>query len=206
MKFKDYKVEEFLEDLSSTSPSPGGGSVAGLAAALAGSLNSMVYSLTINKKAFEKEDLEIKKLVLDFHEASNKFIKISTEAMEKDREAFNKLMDCYKMPKNTEEEIALRNKTIEEKTIGAMMAPYELAKDCVKFYDNIDIAVKHGNKMLLSDAKCAAIFLHAAIEASIENVKINLGSISNKEYAEKIEKDINDIFIESKNRKKAICG
>ena len=166
----------------------------------------MVYSLTINKKAFEKEDLEIKKLVLDFHEASNKFIKISTEAMEKDREAFNKLMDCYKMPKNTEEEIALRNKTIEEKTIGAMMAPYELAKDCVKFYDNIDIAVKHGNKMLLSDAKCAAIFLHAAIEASIENVKINLGSISDKEYAEKIEKDINDIFIESKNRKKAICG
>ena len=83
MKFKDYKVEEFLEDLSSTSPSPGGGSVAGLAAALAGSLNSMVYSLTINKKAFEKEDLEIKKLVLDFHEASNKFIKISTEAMER---------------------------------------------------------------------------------------------------------------------------
>ena len=44
MRFKDYKIDEFLEDLSSSSPSPGGGSVAGLVAALSGSLNSMVYS------------------------------------------------------------------------------------------------------------------------------------------------------------------
>ena len=75
MRFKDYKIDEFLEDLSSSSPSPGGGSVAGLVAALSGSLNSMVYSLTVNKKSFESLDGETKKTVLDFKEASGKFIK-----------------------------------------------------------------------------------------------------------------------------------
>lgn len=206
MDFKDYKIQEFLVDLASSSPSPGGGSVAGLVAALAGSLNSMVYSLTVNKKAFENADMETKKLVLDFKEASDKFILKSVESMEKDRTAFNKLMDCYKLPKGNEEEVALRNKAIAEKTIGAMMAPYELAKDAYKFYDNIDIAVKYGNKMLLSDAICAAILLHASIEAAIENVKINLGNISNKEYANKIELEMKEILEKSLERKNSIIN
>ena len=101
MEFKDYKIEEFINDLSSPLPAPGGGSVAGLVAALSGSLNSMVYSLTINKKAFEKQDVETQKLVLDFKEASAKFTKKALTLMEEDREEFNKLMDCYKLPKET---------------------------------------------------------------------------------------------------------
>ena len=66
MKFNQLNIEEFLCDLSSEKPSPGGGSVAALLAALASSLNSMVYSLTINKKSFESLDNEIQKTVLDF--------------------------------------------------------------------------------------------------------------------------------------------
>ena len=54
MLFKEYSIDKFIEELSSDAPSPGGGSVAALVAALASSLNSMVYSLTVDKKAFEK--------------------------------------------------------------------------------------------------------------------------------------------------------
>lgn len=204
MEFKEYKVEEFLNDLASSSPSPGGGSVAGLVSALAASLNSMVYSLTVNKKAFEKMEMEEKKLVLDYKEASDRFIKKSIDSMEKDREAFNKLMDCYKLPKDTEEEVTYRNKAIAEKTIGAMMAPYQLAKEAYNFYDNIDVAVKYGNKMLLSDAICAAILLSAAIESSIENVKINLASIKNKDYAKKVDNEMKEIYTKSIERKQKI--
>lgn len=204
MEFKEYKVEEFLNDLASSSPSPGGGSVAGLVSALAASLNSMVYSLTVNKKAFEKMEMEEKKLVLDYKEASDRFIKKSIDSMEKDREAFNKLMDCYKLPKDTEEEVTYRNKAIAEKTIGAMMAPYQLAKEAYNFYDNIDVAVKYGNKMLLSDAICAAILLNAAIESSIENVKINLASIKNKDYAKKVDNEMKEIYTKSIERKQKI--
>lgn len=204
MEFKEYKIDNFLEDLASDLASPGGGSVAGLVSALAASLNSMVYSLTVNKKSFEKQDIEVQKTVLDFKEASSKFIKRSMILMENDREYFNKLMDCYKLPKDTEEEKAKRQKEIAEKTLGAMKAPYDLAKESYEFYDNIDIAVKYGNKMLLSDASCAAILLNAAIECAIVNVRINLASIKNESYVNKIEKELQNIEKLSIERKQKI--
>lgn len=204
MKFKEYKIEEFIYDLSSESPSPGGGSVAALVASLAASLNSMVYSLTVNKKKFAEVDLDTKKLVLDFKEASDKFSKRAINLMEEDRDAFNKLMDCYKLPKSTEEEIKFRNNEIDKKTLGALKAPYDITKECYSFYDNIDIAVKYGNKMLLSDAACAAILLDAAIESAIVNVRINLASLKNKEYVEKLENELQEIEKNSKQRKNDI--
>lgn len=204
MEFKEYKIDNFLEDLASDLASPGGGSVAGLVSALAASLNSMVYSLTVNKKSFEKQDIEVQKTVLDFKEASSKFIKRAMILMENDREYFNKLMDCYKLPKDTEEEKAKRQKEIAEKTLGAIKAPYDLAKESYAFYDNIDIAVKYGNKMLLSDASCAAILLNAAIECAIVNVRINLASIKNESYVNKIEEEVKNIEKLSIERKQKI--
>lgn len=206
MEFKDYKIEDFINDLSSPLPSPGGGSVAGLVGALSGSLNSMVYSLTVNKKSFEKKDLETQKLVLDFKEASAKFTKKALMLMEEDRKEFNKLMDCYKLPKETEEEKEFRNKEIKQRTVKAMMAPKKLAEECYKFYDNIDAAVEYGNKMLVSDAVCAAILLNAAVESAIVNVKINLNSLKNLPIAKEIEKEMKELEENSLKRKEKICS
>ena len=206
MEFKDYKIEDFINDLSSPLPSPGGGSVAGLEGALSGSLNSMVYSLTVNKKSFEKKDLETQKLVLDFKEASAKFTKKALMLMEEDRKEFNKLMDCYKLPKETEEEKEFRNKEIKQRTVKAMMAPKKLAEECYKFYDNIDAAVEYGNKMLVSDAVCAAILLNAAVESAIVNVKINLNSLKDLPIAKEIEKEMKELEENSLKRKEKICS
>ena len=206
MEFKDYKIEDFINDLSSPLPSPGGGSVAGLVGALSGSLNSMVYSLTVNKKSFEKKDLETQKLVLDFKEASAKFTKKALMLMEEDRKEFNKLMDCYKLPKETEEEKEFRNKEIKQRTVKAMMAPKKLAEECYKFYDNIDAAVEYGNKMLVSDAVCAAILLNAAVESAIVNVKINLNSLKDLPIAKEIEKEMKESEENSLKRKEKICS
>lgn len=204
MNFNEYKIEEFLMDLSSDSPSPGGGSVAGLVAALSGSLNSMVYSLTVNKKSFESKDPDTKKLVLDFKEASGKFVKNAVKLMELDRKYFNELMDCYKLKKDSEEDKKKRNIAIMQGTLKAMKAPLDLTRECYKFYDNIDIAVEYGNKMLLSDAGCAASLLHAAIETSIINVKVNLNSLRERSFAKDIEKEIKDIENNSLKRKDSI--
>ena len=206
MEFKDYKIEDFINDLSSPLPSPGGGSVAGLVGALSGSLNSMVYSLTVNKKSFEKKDLETQKLVLDFKEASAKFTKKALMLMEEDRKEFNKLMDCYKLPKETEEEKEFRNKEIKQRTVKAMMAPKKLAEECYKFYDNIDAAVEYGNKMLVSDAVCAAILLNAAVESAIVNVKINLNSLKDLPIAKEIEKEMKELEENSLKIKEKICS
>ncbi|WP_294348424.1 cyclodeaminase/cyclohydrolase family protein [uncultured Clostridium sp.] len=204
MDFKDYEIIKFIEDLSSDLPSPGGGSVAGLMAALSGSLNSMVYSLTVNKKSFEDLDGETKKMVLDFSEASKKFTIKSLKFMEDDRKYFNDLMKIYKMKKDTEEEKEIRKKAVLEGTLKAMKTPLELCREGYKFYDNIEIAVRYGNKMLLSDAGCAASLLHSVIECSVINVKVNLTSLRSKSFAKGIEEEVNGLLKSSLDRKEKI--
>lgn len=205
MEFKEYKIEKFIEDLSSDMPSPGGGNVAALTAALSASLNSMVYSLTLNKKSFDKLDEEAQKLVLDCKEFSSRFTKKALRFMDEDREAFMKLMEAYKLKKDSEEEKKIRNTKILEGTVKAMDVPLKLTKEAYKFYDYIDVAVDYGNKMLASDAGCAAILLHAAIESSIINVKVNLNSLREKKMAIAIEEEINNIAKKSLMRKEDIC-
>ena len=160
--------------------------------------------MTVNKKSFESLDGETKKTVLDFKEASGKFIKKSMELMELDREYFNKLMDCYKLPKDSDEEKKIRSAAIVQGTVKAMKAPLELAKECYNFYDNIDVAVKYGNRMLISDAGCAAILLHAAIESAIVNVKVNLNSLRDKPFAKSVELELVELEEKSIKRKDSI--
>ncbi|VYU63291.1 formiminotransferase-cyclodeaminase [Clostridium tertium] len=201
MLFKDYTVDYFLEELSSDAPSPGGGSTAALVAALAGSLNSMVYSLTVGKKAFENLDKENQNKMIKLKEETSKFIKVSQEFMEEDRRDFLVLMDCYKLSKNTEEEIALRKKNINKCTIKAMETPLRLAKACLDFYNNIDFAVEFGNKNLVSDAGVAASLLHSAIESAAINVKVNLSFVKSEYNYKEVEDTLESILSKSNSLK-----
>jgi len=189
MEFKEYSIEKFLMELSSDMPSPGGGSTAALVAALASSLNSMVYSLTVNKKSFEKLSNEKKEEMIKFEERAKNFTKLAQSFMERDRTDFTELMESFKLPKDTDEEKSIRSKVIKEKTFKAMESPLDLARECLGFYENISFAVEYGNRNLISDAGVAAILLHGAIESAILNVKINLNSLRKEKYAEEIEKE-----------------
>ncbi|MGN0145053.1 MAG: cyclodeaminase/cyclohydrolase family protein [Clostridium sp.] len=203
MKFCDYTIKKFICDLESDMPAPGGGSVAGLIAALSGALNSMVYSLTVDKKSYRNLDEETQSMIKNFQEKSLEFSKRSLQLMDEDRENFLKLMDCYKMPKETEEEKSIRKEALRENTIKSMEAPLALARECVKFYENLDVMAQYGNKMLLSDLGISAILLHSAIESSIVNVKVNLNGLRNEEFFEDYDKEIESIYetsIKEKNR------
>ncbi|MGL5352506.1 MAG: cyclodeaminase/cyclohydrolase family protein [Clostridium sp.] len=204
MEFREYSIDRFLSELSSDAPSPGGGSTAALVAALAASLNSMVYSLTVNKKAFENLSDHKKDEMIIFQDKARKFTKLAQSFMEKDRIDFTALMDSYKLPKDSEDEKLIRSKVIKEKTYSAMESPLDLARECLGFYENIIFAVEFGNKNLISDAGVAAILLHAAIESAILNVKINLNSLRKEEYAKEVEKECITILETSLTRKTEI--
>ncbi|MDU7149760.1 MAG: cyclodeaminase/cyclohydrolase family protein [Clostridium sp.] len=194
MLFKDYTVYKFILELSSDAPSPGGGSTAALVAALSSSLNSMVYSLTIGKKVFEKLSDNEKNKMVKLQEEAKEFIKKAQNFMEQDRDDFLSLMDSYKLPKDNEEEIIIRKEKIKENTMQAMETPLLLAEECIKFYDNIEFAIKHGNKNLISDAGVATVLLHSAIESSIINVKVNLNFLREEEICEEIENKCKSIL------------
>lgn len=204
MDFKDYSIDKFLYELKTDLPSPGGGSTAALVSALAGALNSMVYSFTVDKKAFEKLDDNNKEKMISLKEKCEEFISKSIYYMEADRDTFTELMDTFKLPKNTDEEKKYRSQIIKEKTIAAMESPLNLAKDSLEFYDNIDFAIGFGNKNLTSDAIVAAILLHSAIECAIVNVFINFRSLGNKEGYENIPDECKKIIESSLVRKTEI--
>ena len=197
MLFKYYKIEDFLEELSSDAPSPGGGSTAALVFALSVSLNSMVYSLTVGKKVYEALKDEEKEKMLTLHKEAKNLVVVATEFMEKDRKDFLSLMESYKLPKSNEKEVELRKEKIKEFTIKAMNTPMELAEECIKFYENIEFAIRYGNKNLVSDAGVAATLLHSAIESAIINVKVNLNFLREEGFCSEIEEKANRIISDS---------
>lgn len=204
MKFCNETIKDFLEDLGSDSSAPGGGSVAGLISALSGALNSMVYSLTVGKKNYLSLDSNERNIIDKFQKQSKDFTLRSLELMEEDRDNFLELMDCYKLPKNSEEDKEKRCLAINDKTIKAMEAPLILARESLAFYENLNIMAKHGNKMLLSDLSIAALLLHCAIESSIVNVKVNLNGLRKEEFFESINKELEDILEKSLREKNTI--
>lgn len=206
MKFCDETINKFLDDLGSDLSAPGGGSVAGLISALSGALNSMVYSLTIGKKAYLALEDSKKNMIDKFQKESKEFTKRSLELMEMDRSNFLELMDCYKLPKDSDEEKEARKKAIHDKTIKSMEAPLMLARESLAFYENLNVMAEYGNKMLLSDLEISAILLHASIESSIVNVKVNLNSLRQDEIFEKLDKEIKEIMEKSIKNKEKICG
>ena len=204
MKFCDESIKQFLEELGSDLSAPGGGSVAGLIAALSGALNSMVYSLTVGKKNYVNLQDSEKEIINKFQKEAKEFTLRSLELMEDDRANFLKLMDSYKLPKETEEDKEKRTLAIKENTIKSMEAPLILARQSLEFYENLKIMAKYGNKMLLSDLAISAILLNSAIESSIVNVKVNLNGLRSEEFFYKIDNELNGIMEKSIKEKNLI--
>ena len=171
-------LKSFLDELASSSPAPGGGSVAALAGALGAALTSMVCNLTIGKKKYADVEDEMKKILKQSEELRGRF----TVLVEKDTEAFNKVMEAFSLPKDNESQKALRAAAIEAATKEATMVPLEVMKHCIDVMALAQNVAAHGNKNSVSDAGVSALMLHAACESAALNVRINLNGLSNSEF------------------------
>ncbi len=168
----------FLDELASVSPAPGGGSVAALAGALGSALTAMVCNLTIGKKKYAGVDEEMKKILLQAEEMRGLF----TALIDKDTEAFNKVMEAFTLPKDTEPQKALRAAAIREATKEATNVPLEVMKHCIDALALAQQVAASGNVNSVSDAGVSALMLHAAVESAALNVRINLNNLSDSEF------------------------
>src|SRR6056297_2841879 len=122
---KNKTLEEFSFETASSEPVPGGGSIAAYSGALSAALSEMVANLTVGKKKYEDVEEEMK-LILD----KSEMIRVKMlDNIEKDCEAFDKVMAGFKLPKNTEEEKTHRTKMIQESLVAAAEIPLEIAKE-----------------------------------------------------------------------------
>lgn len=183
-------VNEFISELASNSPAPGGGSVAALCGSLGAALTSMVFNLTVGKKAYlalgDEGRASVDEGLVKANELKDAFLNLMNE----DTQVFNKLMAAFKMPKETEEEKATRSEVIQEAYKAATNVPLEVARKAYDIYEIIEIAIDHGNKNAISDAGVAALLAQATIEGAIMNVKINLGSIKDEEFTSALREEI----------------
>ena len=193
----DLKLKDFLDELSSSSPAPGGGSVSALAGAAGCSLILMVGNLTIGKKKFkllslEKQD-EYQKSIKKFNYNKEKFV----ELIDKDTEAFNLLMKAYKMSKNTSEELVKRQIEIEKATLGCIKVPLEVSLLGLETIKELGKLIENSNKNTISDQGVSVLMLHSAIEGACMNVLINLPGLEDEKQVNDYKKIIEDILSES---------
>jgi len=171
-------IHAFLDDLASSSPAPGGGSVAALSGALGSALTSMVCNLTIGKKKYADVDEEMKKVLGQAEHLREQF----TELVERDTHAFNKVMEAFALPKETDPQKALRAAAIREATKEATLVPLEVMKHCIDALALAQTVAAKGNANSVSDAGVSAIMLHAALEAAALNVRINLKRLNDPDF------------------------
>jgi formiminotetrahydrofolate cyclodeaminase len=171
-------LNSFLDELASESPAPGGGSVAALAGALGAALTSMVCRLTIGKKKYVEVEVEMKAILAQAEALRAQFATLVDE----DTAAFNKVMEAYGLPKDSEAQKTLRTAAIREATKEATMVPLEVMKHCIDAMALVGNVAAKGNVNSVSDAGVGALMLHAACESAALNVRINLKGLSDSEF------------------------
>ncbi|OGD15454.1 methenyltetrahydrofolate cyclohydrolase [Candidatus Atribacteria bacterium RBG_19FT_COMBO_35_14] len=196
----DKKINNFLDELASNSPTPGGGSVAALAGALGAGLISMVGNLTIGKKKYEDVEEDIKKII----SSSEKLRYELSQLLEEDVKVFNNFMATYKMPKETEDEKKIRTEKIQESLIEAAKVPLKVAYKCLDILTLSQQVAEKGNINVVSDAGVAALMADAALESAILNVKINLRMIKDEKVRTELSSSIKEILLKEKGQKEKV--
>ncbi|MGI6020583.1 MAG: cyclodeaminase/cyclohydrolase family protein [Lachnospiraceae bacterium] len=179
MNYSKLPCDEYIEILSSKEPVPGGGGTSALVGALGCALGNMVGSLTVGKKKYADIEDTLISLQREMKEVTSDLI----ICVDRDTEVFAKLAAAYKMPKSTPEEIAEKDRVMEECLKEASDVPIAIMEKCCKAVELVEKFAELGSPMAISDAGVAAVLCKAAIEGAALNVYINTKSMKNEALA-----------------------
>ncbi len=180
MPFSDQTVQQFIDELASPSPAPGGGTAAALSGALSAALISMVCQLTIGRKNYENVSAELEAILARAQARRRTLI----ELMEADAAAYDAVIATYKLPKETEQDKAARTAATQEALKRAAEVPFQIAGACADLLDMVLPVAAKGNKNAASDAGSAALLAEAGLRAALLNVQINLSAIKDEAYVQ----------------------
>ena len=170
MNTGSYKIDDYLKEVASKAPIPGGGGASAVAGALSAALSSMVCNLTVGKKSYMAVEDDVKKILESMNSHIDSFLKLA----DKDAEVFK--------PKD-EKEKSEHEKNMEKLLLGAAMIPLEVMKEARGMLDDIKFLAKNGSKLAVSDAGVAVSLLRSAVSGAMMNVVINLKYMKDKKLA-----------------------
>lgn len=181
-KLSDMTCTEFAEETASESPAPGGGSISAYMGALAAALGTMVANLSAHKAGWDDRWKEFSDQADRGHELLQQLLLLVDE----DTEAFNRIMDAFKMPKSSEEEKAARAAAIEEATLYATRIPLSTMETACAVFPLLESMARTGNPASVSDAGVGALAARSAVLGAQLNVRINATSLKNRDEADSL--------------------
>ncbi len=190
MSFTTYTCEDFVDILATKAPVPGGGGASALVGAIGTALGNMVGSLTVGKKKYADVEADI----IALKEKADALQKDFLHLVEEDARVFEPLSKAYGMPKDTEEEKAEKARVMEIVLKDACSVPMEIMRKCCEAIDIIEEFAAKGSVIALSDAGVGAAFCKAALLGASLNVFINTKSMANREYAESLNKEAEEMM------------
>lgn len=175
-------VTEFIEELSSKSPVPGGGGACAAVGAFAAALGMMVANLTTGKKRYAGVEDEIR----DVRERLMELKEELTALVDKDAEAFRPLSKAYALPGKSPEERDEKDRIMEKALYDASVVPLEIMETIHKSMQLLAVLEEKGSRIAVSDAGAGILFAQAALEGASLNIFINTKLMKDRERAGKL--------------------
>ena len=189
-KLIDFSVKDFAEETAAESMAPGGGSIAAYVGALGVSLGTMVANLSAHKAGWDAKW----EYFSNWAEKGQQYKNDLLFLVDEDTNAFNKIIDGFRMPKTNSEEIEARKLAIENATKYATEIPFKVMETA---YNSIEVMLemmKNGLQNSLSDGGVGVLCAKTAVTGAYFNVRINAKDIKDKQFAENILAKSEDIY------------
>jgi glutamate formiminotransferase/formiminotetrahydrofolate cyclodeaminase len=169
-KLASMTLERFADQTASESPAPGGGSVAAYCGVLAASLAAMVANLSAHKRGWDSRWAYFS----DWAEKGQALKSRLMLAVDEDTAAFNKVLEAFGMPKDSDAEKAMRKKAIADATRYAAQVPLKVAQLSAECFELCETMAREGNPNSVTDAAVGALCARAAVKGATLNVRVNL--------------------------------
>ena len=178
MKLQDLTVKAFLEKTAANEAVPGGGSSSALNAAIASALGEMVANLTIGKKKYAEVEERMRELAAAMSAYRSRFV----NDIDRDADAYRQVMDAYRLPKESGEEIKVRDEKIQQAMKSASLVPMEVAETALEMLMLLAETMEKGNSNAVTDGLVGAMTCRTAIMGALFNVRTNLGGIADDAF------------------------
>ena len=188
--------EDVLSSISSSNPTPGGGSVSALILSHAHSLATMVARLTTGRDKWSDGQVIAEKIISKSEESIETSLRLAKE----DALAFDSVMNSYRLPRDTDELKETRKEAIFDSTINAASVPLEIMHEASNFLNDIINLAKFGNLNALTDLLGSAELAYSSSKIASLNVRINLDSINSGDQKEDLKAQVLELTLLTKER------
>jgi glutamate formiminotransferase len=169
----------FIDSVANPTPAPGGGSVAALAGSLGAALGQMVAGISLKKKSLAAHAQPLADLAEQLRRASRSL----AEGIDRDAASFESVLAAHRLPRGTAEEQDGRNLAIQRALKGAVNAPLEIARNAAEVFEMLGQLEPLAGPSMLSDVRVGRMMAATAVRGALENVAINLGSITDADFS-----------------------